>query len=55
MSSCDLSLTPGASYLIFAFRDRDGLLRTAQCSGTAPERDAAAAISTLGTGREPKR
>jgi hypothetical protein len=53
-SSCDLALEPGESYVVFASRGEDGLLYTRQCTGTASERDAAATISLLGTGQEPK-
>jgi hypothetical protein len=55
VSSCDLALVPGESYVIFAARGEDGLLNTRQCTGTAPEHDATATISALGPGEEPKR
>jgi hypothetical protein len=52
-SSCDLSLETDSSYVIFASRDEEGVLRTTQCTGTAPEGDATATISALGPGKEP--
>ena len=54
-SSCDLTLNAGSSYVIFALPSDDGTLWTRQCTGTAAEADAAATISALDPGEEPKR
>ena len=53
VSSCDLDLKPGDSYVLFATRGEDGLMRTRQCTGTALEREAAATIAALGAGELP--
>ena len=55
VSSCDLTLQAGSSYVIFAVRYDDGALRTRQCTGTAAEVDATATISALGAAQEPKK
>jgi hypothetical protein len=54
VSSCDLTLLAGGSYVIFAASGDDGVLWTRQCTGTALESDAAATIAALGPGQEPK-
>lgn len=54
-SSCDLDLKAGESYVLFATRGEDGLLRTRQCTGTAPELEAATTIAALGAGEAPER
>jgi len=55
VSSCDLTMYAGFSYVIFAAPYDDGALRTRQCTGTAAEPEATATISVLGPGEEPRR
>ena len=54
-SSCDVSLQVGSSYVIFASRGENDVLYTRQCTGTAAEEQAAATITALDTGEEPRR
>ncbi|HEX7977051.1 MAG TPA: hypothetical protein VF461_00505 [Gemmatimonadaceae bacterium] len=54
-SSCDLSLEVGRSYVIFATRDENGVVRSRVCNGTTAEDDATATISALGPAQEPKK
>ena len=55
VSSCDLALQAGTSYVIFASRYDDGVLHTRQCTGTAREGDATTTIAALGAGEVPER
>ena len=53
-STCDLGLQPQHEYVIFASRMADGLLVTAQCTGTVAVEAAAATLAALGEGMVPR-
>jgi hypothetical protein len=51
-TSCDLTLRPGVSYVIFGKAHGGGPLATYMCTGTMHENDASEVIAALGRGRE---
>jgi hypothetical protein len=54
-TSCSIDLRLGVSYLVFGRTMRDGSMATNWCSGTIEERQGAATLAALGSGKRVKR
>jgi hypothetical protein len=52
-STCQVSLAAGKTYVIFAVRDGDDVLRIRRCTGTEFQSEAQSTIAALGPGQEP--